>query len=72
MFGEYSIYCDDKIVALVCDDQLFVKQIAAGEKFLGNVMEANPYPGAKACFLISGDKWGDRDWLTNLIMLYGY
>jgi TfoX N-terminal domain len=25
MFGEYGVYCDGKIVALVCDDQLFVK-----------------------------------------------
>jgi hypothetical protein len=26
MFGEYAIYCDGKVVALVCDNQLFVKQ----------------------------------------------
>ena len=25
MFGEYAIYCDGKVVALVCDDQLFCK-----------------------------------------------
>jgi TfoX/Sxy family transcriptional regulator of competence genes len=25
MFGEYAIYCDGKVVALVCDNQLFVK-----------------------------------------------
>ncbi len=25
MFGEYGIYCDGKMVALVCDDRLFVK-----------------------------------------------
>ena len=24
MFGEYGIYCNEKIVAFVCDDQLFV------------------------------------------------
>ncbi|RJT43728.1 TfoX/Sxy family protein [Legionella taurinensis] len=30
MFGEYAIYCDDKVVALVCDDQLFVKPTTAG------------------------------------------
>jgi DNA transformation protein and related proteins len=24
MFGEYAIYCDAKVVALVCDNQLFV------------------------------------------------
>jgi DNA transformation protein and related proteins len=67
MFGEYGIYCDDKMVALVRDDQLFVKRTAEGKNFMGEVTEASPYPGAKACFLISGDKWEDRDWLTNLI-----
>ncbi len=25
MFGEYAIFCDSKMVALVCDDQLFIK-----------------------------------------------
>ena len=25
MFGEYGLYCEGKIVALVCDDQFFVK-----------------------------------------------
>ena len=24
MFGEYALYCDAKVVALVCDDQLFI------------------------------------------------
>jgi TfoX/Sxy family transcriptional regulator of competence genes len=24
MFGEYAIYCDSKIVALICDNQLFI------------------------------------------------
>ncbi len=26
MFGEYGMYCDGKIMALVCDDELFVKR----------------------------------------------
>ena len=25
MFGEFAVYCDDKVVALVCGGQLFVK-----------------------------------------------
>jgi TfoX/Sxy family transcriptional regulator of competence genes len=31
MFGEYALYCDGKMVALVCDDQLFVKITEAGK-----------------------------------------
>jgi TfoX/Sxy family transcriptional regulator of competence genes len=67
MFGEYALYCDDKVVALVCDEQLFVKPTPAGESIMPNPVLAPPYPGAKDYFLIEGDRWEDRDWLTSLI-----
>ena len=67
MFGEYGIFCEGKMVALVCDDQLFVKPTAVGKTFIGEYVEACPYPGAKSCLLISGDKWDDREWLAKLI-----
>jgi DNA transformation protein len=69
MFGEYAIYCDGKVVALVCDDQLFVKPTKAGKKFIGNVSEAPPYPNAKPCYLIPGEQWDAADWLTELIRI---
>ncbi|MCS5712228.1 TfoX/Sxy family protein [Candidatus Berkiella aquae] len=69
MFGEYAVYCDGKVVALVCDDELFVKPTAVGKQFIGNITEGVPYPGAKAYFLISGDQWEDADWLTELIRI---
>ena len=25
MFGEYAVYCDGKVVGLICDNQLFLK-----------------------------------------------
>jgi TfoX/Sxy family transcriptional regulator of competence genes len=67
MFGEYAIYHSSKIVALVCDDQLFVKATAAGKRFIGKVLESPPYPGAKPSYLITGDQWDDADWLSELI-----
>jgi TfoX/Sxy family transcriptional regulator of competence genes len=67
MFGEYGIYCDGKIVALVCDDQLFVKPTEAGSEFIGDTVESCPYPGAKPYFLIAQDKWDDRKWMARLI-----
>lgn len=68
MFGEYAIYCEGKIVALVCDDQLFIKPTAAARAFLGaDVEEAPPYPGAKLYLLISGEKWDNSEWLSELI-----
>ena len=67
MFGEYGLYCDGKIVALVCDDQLFVKPTEAGKTMIGDCPEAPPYPGAKPSLLIAGGKWDDREWLSRLI-----
>ena len=52
MFGEYALYLDGKVVALVCDNQLFVKRTAAGRSVLGEPTEGLPYPGAKPWFLV--------------------
>jgi TfoX/Sxy family transcriptional regulator of competence genes len=68
MFGEYGIYCDEKMVAMVCDDQLFVKPTAGGRAVVGDACEeASPYPGAKPCLLISGEKWDDHEWMARLM-----
>lgn len=69
MFGEYALYCDGKVVALVCDEQLFVKPTKAGKNFIGTVEEAPAYTGAKPSYLISGDQWDDTDWLAELIKI---
>ena len=67
MFGEYCLYFADKPVALVCDDQLFLKPTLAGRCMIQHPVEGNPYPGAKPHLLISADLWEDRDWLGSLI-----
>lgn len=69
MFGEYALYCDEKVVALVCDDQLFVKITDAGRDFAGSPEEAPPYPGSKPFLLIEEDRWGDRPWITELVRI---
>ncbi len=66
MFGEYAIYCNGKVIALVCDNQFFLKPTDGGRSFIGNVTEALPYPGAKPYFLI-GDQLDDREWVSNLV-----
>jgi len=68
MFGEYALYCNNKVVALICNNQLFVKQTAVGRDFIGDVVEAPAYPGAKMSFLIE-DKIEDREWISNLIRI---
>jgi TfoX/Sxy family transcriptional regulator of competence genes len=67
MFGEYAVYCDGKVVALVCDDRLFVKPTAAGRARIDEVVEAAPYAGAKPHLEIPGEQWDEADWLAALI-----
>jgi TfoX/Sxy family transcriptional regulator of competence genes len=55
MFGEYAIYIGEKVVALVCDNQLFVKQTDAGRALLKKPVMAPPYPGGKPAFLIDAE-----------------
>jgi DNA transformation protein and related proteins len=68
MFGEYAIYCDGKVVALVCDNQLFVKPTQGGKEYIGHPIEAAPYGGAKPHFLIE-DAFEDREWISGLIRI---
>jgi len=68
MFGEYALYANGKVVALICDNRLFIKPTEAGRAFIGDVKEAPPYPGAKNSFLIE-DQLEDRAWLSELIRI---
>lgn len=69
MFGGYAIYCHGKTVALVCNDELFVKITPAGKAFLSEYQEMPPFPGAKPWFFISGEYWDDHEWLSSLIRI---
>jgi len=69
MFGEYGIYCDEKIVALVCDDQFFVKRTEAGYAFWGEHEEAPPYKGAKPLMVLSEDEMRKKAKLVELIQI---
>lgn len=66
MFGEYGIYCRGRMVALVCDDKLFVKPTASGRVLASDAAEAPPYSGAKPCLVIDPERWDDRDWMVSL------
>jgi TfoX/Sxy family transcriptional regulator of competence genes len=67
MFGEYGLYRHGKIIALICDNQLFVKPTPAGEEVLGTPTYGPPYPGAKPFFNVS-DLLDDPEWLVRLIL----
>lgn len=68
MFGEYALYCGDKVVALVCDGKLFVKITEPGREYVGDAYEEGiPYPGAKPYMYIDEDLIDDREWLSELV-----
>ena len=52
MFGEYALYLDDKVVAFVCDNSLFLKPTEAGRALLPTVTPGKPYPEAKDYYVL--------------------
>lgn len=69
MFGEYALYLGNKVVALICDDNLFVKITEQGKKFVGkNYKEGIAYPGAKPSMLIE-EMIEDGEWLDKLMKI---
>ena len=67
MFGEYGLYCDEKFVALICDDTLFVKPTAISQQYFTDADLAPPYAGAKDHYAVSGDHLDDSAWLQEVI-----
>jgi len=68
MFGEYAMYCDGKVVALVCDNRVFMKKTEAGRAFIGRTKDGFAYPGAKPSFLIE-DMLENREQFSELIRI---
>jgi TfoX/Sxy family transcriptional regulator of competence genes len=52
MFGEYALYADGKVVALVCDDLLYVKILPASSELENQCEKGNPFPGAKPHYIV--------------------
>lgn len=67
MFGEYAIYLDEKVVAFVCNDSLFIKYSDADRAVLEGTHPGKPYPGAKDYAEVPGDLLENREWLQTAI-----
>ncbi len=65
MFGEYGMYVDGKIFAVICDNQLFIKITEAGRKLRPELEEAPPYEGAKNYLLV--EDIDDQEALAELV-----
>lgn len=65
MFGEYGIYCDGKIIGVICDNQFFVKKTESGAALYPDRKEAAPYTGAKPHLVI--ENVDDRELMAKII-----
>ena len=64
MFGDYGLYCNGKIFALICDNGLYIKPTDEGRALLRTLDMRPPYEGAKPYFYI--EEVDDRDYLAAL------
>ncbi len=67
MFGEYALYVNEKVVALVCDNDLFLKKTEAGLAFSDDPVGVPPYPGAKNYLLVPRERMDDVEWLAQFV-----
>jgi TfoX/Sxy family transcriptional regulator of competence genes len=67
MFGEYGVYVGDKMVAMVCDQSVYVKLLPRTTALLGaDAPTGHPYPGAKPAYLLSDTELDDVDRMRTL------
>ncbi|MGD9942998.1 MAG: TfoX/Sxy family protein [Burkholderiaceae bacterium] len=67
MFGEYALYLDGKVVAFVCNNQLYVKPTEPGRDLLDRVDMHPLFPGSKLYFRL-GEEVDDRGLLQRLLI----
>ena len=67
MFGDYCLYCDGKMVGLICDNYLYLKPLKPLLPLLHECDQRMqpPYDGAKPHYVISDVD--DRDYVSSLV-----
>jgi TfoX/Sxy family transcriptional regulator of competence genes len=68
MFGEYALYADEKVVALICDDTLYLKVTDANKTSMEDHEQGPPYPGAKPHWIITERDMRDIDSFQNMLI----
>jgi TfoX/Sxy family transcriptional regulator of competence genes len=67
MFGEYGVYCDEKFVALVCDNTFYLKPTDAAEPFAADLTPGPAYPGSNDYLAVDGDLVEDAERFQDLV-----
>lgn len=67
MFGEYAVYCDEKVVGFVCDNTLLMKITAAADRYAAGLPLGRPYPTAKDYYAVPSERLEEVDWLHGFV-----
>lgn len=67
MFGEACLYCDQKVVAFICDDILLIKPSTADDDLFAETYPGKPYPTAKDYRAVPGDLLENGEWLREAV-----
>lgn len=58
MFGEYALYADGRVVALICNDQLYVKILPESHELATYCEQDTPYEGARLHYVVAEEELG--------------
>ena len=68
MFGEYALYAEGVVVGLICNDQLYVKDMLESQELADYCDTDSPYPGAKEHYLIEEHHYGQIENLSQILL----
>lgn len=71
MFGEYALYADGVTVALVCDDQLYVKIFPESAELAELCEQDTPFPGARPHYLVEEYQLSTTTQLPDMLIAIG-
>jgi len=69
MFGSYGLSCDEKFVAIIGNDSLYIKQSSADPALLEGTIPEPAYPGSKDYLRVPDDLLADIEWLETAIQV---
>ncbi len=67
MFGEYALYYDEKVVALICDGTIYLKITPGTTKILGDTSTWPAYPWSKDFYILPEEILENHSDLIDLI-----
>lgn len=67
MFGEYALYADGVVVGLICNDQLYIKDMPESQELADYCDMDSPYPNAKEHYVIEEQHYDQIENLSQIL-----